>query len=147
MRRTWFATCCTGVIVVNITTVGVTVVPILPPFVGIGRTNILLLTTACTAIIYGWLLWETRTIALTATVALVVVGEGALLLSGGIAAAWGCWPTCMQSWMFESWFCIATRLLAWLFMVSCVAANTAPKFASKSPYEATNTSSSIMVIL
>ena len=51
--------------------------------------NVLLLTTTCTAVICGWLLWETMTFALTATVALVVVGEHALLLSGGIATAWG----------------------------------------------------------
>jgi hypothetical protein len=37
VHRTWFATCCTGVIVVNITAKGVTVVPILPTFVGSGR--------------------------------------------------------------------------------------------------------------
>jgi hypothetical protein len=78
------------VIVVNITTMGGTVVLILPPFARIGRrTSVLLLTTTRTAIIHGWLLWETMAIALTATVALVVVGECALLLSGGVAAAWG----------------------------------------------------------
>ncbi len=78
VHRTWFATRCTGVIVVNITTVGVTVAPILSPFVGIGRrTNVLLLTTTRTAIIHGWLLWETTAVALTATIALVVVGESA----------------------------------------------------------------------
>jgi hypothetical protein len=86
---TWLVTRCTGVIVVSITTMGVTVVPILPMFVGSGRTNYLLLTTARTAVIHGWLLWETTAIALTATVALVVVCECALLLSGGIAAAQG----------------------------------------------------------
>ncbi len=89
VHRTWFVTPCTGVTVVNITTVGVTVVPILPTFVGIGRTNVLLLTTARTAVIHGWLLWETTVVALTVTIALVVAGEHALLLSGGIAVAWG----------------------------------------------------------
>jgi hypothetical protein len=80
MHGTWFATCCTGVIVVNITTMGVTVVPILPPFAGIGRrTNVLLLTTTCIVVIHGWLLWETMVVALTTTIALVVVGERALL--------------------------------------------------------------------
>jgi hypothetical protein len=88
VHGTWFATCCTGVIVVNITTKGVTVVPILSPFVGIGRTNLLLLTTTRTAVVHGWLLWETTVLALTATFVLVVVGECALLLSGGMAAAW-----------------------------------------------------------
>ncbi len=68
---------------------GVTVIPILPTFVEMGSTNVLLLTTTRTAVIHGWLLWETTAIALTATVALVVVGERALLLSGHIAAAWG----------------------------------------------------------
>jgi hypothetical protein len=78
------------VIVVNITTIGVTVVPILPPLVGIGRRmNVLLLTTTHTTVIHGWLLWETIVIALTAAAALVVVGERALLLSGNVAAAWG----------------------------------------------------------
>ncbi len=76
-------------IVVNITTMGVTVVPIFPMFVGSGRTNVLLLTTAHTTVIHGWLLWVTTAVALTATIVLVVVGEHALLLSGGIAAAWG----------------------------------------------------------
>jgi hypothetical protein len=69
---------------------GGTVVPILPPFVRIGRrTNVLLLTTIRTAVIHGWLLWETTAVALTATIALVMNGERALLLSGGIAATWG----------------------------------------------------------
>ncbi len=76
-------------IVINITTMGLTVVPILSPFVGIGKTNVLLLTTTRTAVIHGWLLWETMAVALTATVALVMVGERALLLSGGVATAWG----------------------------------------------------------
>ncbi len=67
----------------------VTVVPILPPFVGIGRMNILLLTTTSTAIIHGWLLWEPTAIALTTTIVLVVVGEHTLLLSGGVGTAWG----------------------------------------------------------
>ncbi len=34
-------------------------------------------------------MWETTAIVLTATVAFVVIGECVLLLSGGIAAAWG----------------------------------------------------------
>ncbi len=68
---------------------GVTVVPILPPFVGIGRTNVLLLTTTRTVVIDGWLLWETTVVALTATIVLVVVGERALLLSRSVAPAWG----------------------------------------------------------
>ncbi len=63
---------------------GVTVV-----FVGIGRMNVLLLTTTRTAVVHGWLLWETMAIGLTTTVALVVIGECDLLLSGGITAAWG----------------------------------------------------------
>ncbi len=42
-----------------------------------------------TAVIHGWLLWETMAIALTLTIALVVVGEHALLLSRSVAAAWG----------------------------------------------------------
>jgi hypothetical protein len=77
------------VIVINITTVRVTVVPILSTFVGSGRMNHLLLTGAGTTVIYGWLLWETTAIALTSNIALVVVGERALLLSRGIATAWG----------------------------------------------------------
>jgi hypothetical protein len=52
----------------------------------------------------------------------------------------------MQSWMFASWFCIAARLLAWLFVVSCMAANAAQKFTSKSPYKATNAPLSMAVI-
>jgi hypothetical protein len=47
------------------------------------------LNAARTALIHGWLFWETAAFALTATVVLVVVGECTLLLSGGIAAAWG----------------------------------------------------------
>jgi hypothetical protein len=87
---TWFAAHCTGVIVLNTATMGGTLVPILPPFVRIERrTNVLLLTTTRTAVIHGWLLWETTAVALTATIALVVVGEHALLLSRGVAAAWG----------------------------------------------------------
>jgi hypothetical protein len=85
----WFAAHHTGVIVVNITTVEVTLVPILPTFVGIGRMNVLLLTTAHTAIIHGWFLWETTAVALTTTIAHIVVGERVLLLSGGIATAHG----------------------------------------------------------
>ncbi len=88
MHGTWFATRCTGVIVVNVTTMGVTVIPILPSYVGIGRTDVLLLTTTRTAIICGLVLWETTVVALTATVALVVVGERALLPSVGVATAW-----------------------------------------------------------
>ncbi len=88
VHGTWFATCRTGMIVVNITTMGGKVVPILPLFVRIGRrTIVLLLTTTCTTVIHGWLLWETTAVALTATIATVVVGERALLLSRGIAAA------------------------------------------------------------
>jgi hypothetical protein len=89
VHGTWFATCHTGVIAINITTMRVTEVPILQPFVGIGRTNVLLLTTTHIAVIHGLVLWETMVVALTTTVALVVVHERALLLSGGIAAAWG----------------------------------------------------------
>jgi hypothetical protein len=90
VHGTWFATCYTGVIVVNITTMRGTVVPILPPFLRIGRRTIdLLLTTTPAAVNHGWLLWETMAVALTTTVALVVVDECALLLSGGVAAAWG----------------------------------------------------------
>jgi hypothetical protein len=66
------------VIVVNITTMVVTVVPIPPPFVGIGKTNVLLLTTTRTSVIHGWLLWESMVVALTTTIALVVAGELAL---------------------------------------------------------------------
>ena len=51
--------------------------------------NDLLLTATCTPVIHGLLLWETMAVALTTTVALVVVGEHALLLSGSLAAAWG----------------------------------------------------------
>jgi hypothetical protein len=47
------------------------------------------LTAARTAVTHGWLLWETMANALTTTIALVVVGERALLLSGGVAAVWG----------------------------------------------------------
>jgi hypothetical protein len=50
VRRSWFATRCTGVIVVNFTTVGVTAVPILPTFIGSGKTNYLLLTTSRTTL-------------------------------------------------------------------------------------------------
>ncbi len=59
---------------------GVTVVLFLLTFVRIGRTNVLLLATIRTTVIHGRLLWETTAVALTATVALVVVGECALLL-------------------------------------------------------------------
>jgi hypothetical protein len=70
------------VIVINITTVGVRVGPILSPFEGIRRRmNVLLLTTTCTTVIHGWMLWETMAVALTATIALVVVSEHALFLS------------------------------------------------------------------
>ncbi len=89
VRRSWFATRWTGVIVVNFTTVVLTVVPILPTFVGSGRTKCLLLAAARTAKTHDWLLWETTAIVLTATVVFVVIVERALLLSGGIAAAWG----------------------------------------------------------
>ncbi len=138
MHRTWFATRCTGVIVVHITAVGVTVVPILPTFVGIGRTDVLLLTTTHSAVIHGWLSWETTAVALTATVALAVVGERALLLSGGIAAA--------QGLLAEGRAELDVCKLVWLFMISCMASNAAPKFASKSPYMATNASLSMAVI-
>ncbi len=37
----------------------------------------------------GYLEWETTAVALTATIALVVVGGHTLLLSGGVGAAWG----------------------------------------------------------
>jgi hypothetical protein len=77
-----FATHPTGVIVVNITTMRVTVVPILPTCVGSGRMKSLLLATARTAKTHGWLLWETTAVALTITVAFIVIGERALLLNG-----------------------------------------------------------------
>jgi hypothetical protein len=90
VHGTWFATCCTGVIVGNSTTMGGTVVLILLLFVRIGRrTNVVLLSTTCTAVIHGWLLWETTAIALTTTIAPVVVGERTLLLSRGIVTACG----------------------------------------------------------
>jgi hypothetical protein len=76
--------------------------------------NVLLLTTACTFVIHGWLLCETTAIALTTIIALIVVGKHALLLSGGIAAAWGL----LANIHIE--LDIATRMLAWLFMVSFV---------------------------
>ncbi len=85
-------------IAVNITTVGVTVVPILPPFIGIGRTNVLLLTTTHTTVIHGWWLWEPTAVALTTTVALVVVDERMFLLSGGIGAAWGLLANICEEW-------------------------------------------------
>jgi hypothetical protein len=56
--------------------------------VGLGR-YFCLLSPTCTAVIHGWLLWETTPIALTTIVAFVVIGERALLLSRGVAAAWG----------------------------------------------------------
>jgi hypothetical protein len=77
------------VIVVKITTVGVTVVPILPTFVGSGWMKCLLLAAINTAKTHGWLLWETMAIALIATIPLFMIGEHALLLSGGVAAACG----------------------------------------------------------
>ncbi len=89
VSRSWFATHCTGVIVVKITTVGVTVVPILPTFVGSGWMKCLLLAAINTAKTHGWLLWETMAIALIATIPLFMIGEHALLLSGGVAAACG----------------------------------------------------------
>jgi hypothetical protein len=89
VRRSWFGTCRTSVIVVNITTVGVTVVPILSTFVGSARINYLMLTTARAAKIHGWLLWETTVVALTATIVFVVIDERALLLSGVVATAYG----------------------------------------------------------
>ena len=45
----------------------------------------------------------------------------------------GCWRTAMQiCWMFVSWPCIAAMVIAWDFIDSCVAAYTAPMFASDS---------------
>jgi hypothetical protein len=66
----------------------VTVVTILLTFVGVERMNVLLLTTTRTTLIHGWLLWETTAVSMSAIVALVVVGEHAMLLSGGIANVW-----------------------------------------------------------
>ncbi len=68
---------------------GVTVVPILPMFGGSGRTKCLLVVDTHTTKTHGWLLWETTAVALTAPSAFVVIGERALLLSGGIDAPWG----------------------------------------------------------
>ncbi len=89
VHRSWFVIYCTGVIVVNITTMGLTEFPILPMFVGSGRTKYLLLAAACTAKTHGWLLWETMAVALTTTIAFIAIDKCALLLSRGIAAAWG----------------------------------------------------------
>jgi hypothetical protein len=89
VRRPWFATRCTGVSVVHITAMGVTVVSILPTLVGIGGMSRMLLTTTGTAKTHGWLLRKTLAAALTATVAFVAIVDYALLLSGGIDAAWG----------------------------------------------------------
>ena len=60
----------------------------------------------------------------------------------------GCWLTAMQNfWMFiMSWICITAMVVAWLFIDSCVAAYVAPKFASVSPYNAIEVSSSMTVI-
>jgi hypothetical protein len=58
-------------------------------FVESRRTNCLLLAAARTAKTHGWFLWETTAVALTATIAFVVIGERAWLLSRGVAAAWG----------------------------------------------------------
>jgi hypothetical protein len=55
VHRSWFATCLTGVIVINITTMGVKVVLILPMFEESGRTNYLLLAADHTAKTHGWL--------------------------------------------------------------------------------------------
>jgi hypothetical protein len=66
----------------------VAVVPILPTLVGHGRTKCLLLTTTHTAKNHGWLLWKTSAAGLTATIAFVAIVECALLLNGGIDAAW-----------------------------------------------------------
>jgi hypothetical protein len=56
----------------------------------------------------------------------------------------GCWLTAMQNcWMFVSMPCIATILVAWLFIDSCVVAYTAPTFASDSLYNAIDVSSSM----
>ncbi len=49
----------------------------------------LLLAAARTAKTHGWLLWETRAVVLTATIAFFAVVEPVLLLSGGVDAAWG----------------------------------------------------------
>jgi hypothetical protein len=89
VRRSWFATPCTGVSVIHITAVGMTVVLIFPMLVGSGMTKGLLLGTAHITKTHGWLLWETTDAVLTTTVAFVAVVEHALLLSGGIDAAWG----------------------------------------------------------
>ncbi len=88
VHRSWFATHCTGVIVVHITTMGITVVPIFPMFVGSGRMYCLLLAAVLTTKTHG-LLWETTAIALTPTIVFAVIGERALMLSGGVAVAWG----------------------------------------------------------
>jgi hypothetical protein len=75
--------------VVNISAVGVTVVPILPMLVGSGRTKGLLSATTRITKPQGWLLWDTTAAVLTDTIAFVAVVERALLLSGGVDASWG----------------------------------------------------------
>jgi hypothetical protein len=75
--------------VINITTMGVTVILILPTLVGSGRTKGLLLASARITKTHGRLLWDTTAAVLTATIVFVAVVERALLLSRGVDAAWG----------------------------------------------------------
>jgi len=56
----------------------------------------------------------------------------------------GYWPTAMQNcWTLVSWPCIVAMVVARLLIDSCVAAYAAPKFASDSPYDVINVSSSM----
>jgi hypothetical protein len=92
VRGSWFATRCTGVSVINITALVVTVLPILPTLVKSVKTEGLLLAAARITKTHGWLLWDTAAAVLTATIVFVVsvaIVEPVLLLNRGVDATWG----------------------------------------------------------
>ncbi len=104
-----------------------------------------MLLCACSAeIIPGWLLAAVAVSASTSASASssAVVGR-ALVLRGGVVVAWG---LVYRAWglladRHVSWPCIVARLVAWLLVVSCVAAYAAPKFDIISVYGAIDASS------
>ncbi len=88
-HKSWFATHCTGVSVINTTAMGVTVVLILATLVGSGRTYGLLLATARITKTHSWLLRDTTAAVLASIVLCVMVVVRALLLSEDVDTVWG----------------------------------------------------------
>ena len=121
---------CARVGVINVTTMSVAVVPILPTLVGSGRARGLLCAGAVATKPEAGCCGKLP--PPLPPPALPLLWPPPLRLSRQLLGG-GCWPTAMQNcWMFVNCRCIAAMVVAWVFIDSCVVAYAAPKFASDS---------------